>query len=48
MKALIRPLSVLRLVQGNGEVSQETIHHLSANTVKQFLLVTYVMVKEAC
>jgi hypothetical protein len=34
----------LRLVKGNREVSQETIHDLAANTVKQFLLVAYVMV----
>ena len=34
----------LRLVQGGGEVSQETVHDLAANTVKQFLLVAYVMV----
>jgi hypothetical protein len=34
----------LGLVQGNGEVSQETIHDLPANTVKQLFLVAYVMV----
>jgi hypothetical protein len=34
----------LRLVQGNREVIQETIHDLAANTVKQFLFVADVMV----
>jgi hypothetical protein len=37
----------LRLVQGNGEVRQETIHDLPANTVKQFFLVAYVMVQRS-
>jgi len=34
----------LRLVQGNREIGQKTIHDLAANTVQQFLFVAYVMV----
>jgi hypothetical protein len=34
----------LSLIYRERQVSQETIHDLTANSVKQFLLVAYVMV----